>query len=230
MPNWRLPNRPFAEHLGRVLKHFDIDCVLDVGANDGGFARFLRLEVGYRGLIISFEPVSVQTQACLAAAAIDPLWHVYGFGLGNKNCTTEMNAMANSVFNSLLQPIDNPPREFADMMVVDHKETIELRRLENLLPKLKRTHQFARPYLKIDTQGFDLAVIEGAGSSIDQIIALQTELLFQPIYRDMPSWSSVTDALRDRDFSVSNFFMVNADPMLRAIELDGVFINNRHKQ
>ena len=38
-----------------VMNELDINLVLDVGANDGGYGREIR-DRGYKGLIISFEP------------------------------------------------------------------------------------------------------------------------------------------------------------------------------
>ena len=43
-------------HIKTVLDYQAINCVLDVGANRGQFAERLR-RLGYRGSIISFEPV-----------------------------------------------------------------------------------------------------------------------------------------------------------------------------
>ena len=46
----------------RLLDTLDVNCVLDVGANQGQFAEELR-GVGFRGLIVSFQ--QIQEQNCL---------------------------------------------------------------------------------------------------------------------------------------------------------------------
>ena len=40
-------------HLQRFFEHYKIDCVFDVGANEGQYATMLRERVGYHGHIIS---------------------------------------------------------------------------------------------------------------------------------------------------------------------------------
>jgi hypothetical protein len=44
------------EHLRRFLRHFEVDCVFDVGANSGQYATMVRERAGYLGPIVSFEP------------------------------------------------------------------------------------------------------------------------------------------------------------------------------
>src|SRR6185436_11072287 len=42
----------------KLLEFYNINVVLDVGANFGQFAEQLRYDVGYGGKIVSFEPLS----------------------------------------------------------------------------------------------------------------------------------------------------------------------------
>ena len=58
IPSWGLEHdAPLARHLATLFQKLNIRCVLDVGANIGQYREFLRHQVGYDGLIISFEPV-----------------------------------------------------------------------------------------------------------------------------------------------------------------------------
>src|SRR5580704_2367040 len=58
-----------------LFSQFEIDLVLDIGANCGQFAQQCRAN-GYRGEIISFEPASSAHASLVLAAAADPLWTV----------------------------------------------------------------------------------------------------------------------------------------------------------
>jgi FkbM family methyltransferase len=227
LPTWRLANRALAIHLRQVLAKFEIDCVIDIGANDGGYARLLRTEVGYRGLVLSFEPIAALAAECRNAAAADPNWKVFDYAIGDESRTVEINVTSNSSFSSLLPPVDSPPEAMADLMSISRRESIQMRRLDEVLPELQRIHGFRRPYLKIDTQGFDLAVIEGSGALLETMFAMQTELSYRPIYQGMPAWRTVLDVLEARRFAVSNMFAISTDASLRAIEFDCVLINER---
>jgi len=44
IPEWRLPEVPLEEHLRALIAHYDIDVVVDVGANFGQFHDTVRHE------------------------------------------------------------------------------------------------------------------------------------------------------------------------------------------
>ena len=53
-----------------------MDCVFDIGANNGQYAQMLRKYAGYQGRIISFEPIPSAADKIRKLAAGDPLWTV----------------------------------------------------------------------------------------------------------------------------------------------------------
>jgi FkbM family methyltransferase len=227
LPTWKVANWGLAGLLRELLKQYQVDCIIDVGANDGGYARFLRLEAGYNGLILSFEPVAALAAACREAAANDPNWHVFGLALGDAEYETEISVASYSQLTSLLPTVASPPPAMMGLMAIDYRETVEVRRLDMILSDLRRTHGFKKPYLKVDTQGFDLAVLKGAGDFLETMVAVQTELSFRPLYQGSPGWRTTLDFLEACRFSVSNMFAINADASLRAIEFDCVMVNDR---
>ena len=70
-------------HLSNVLAAKRIDCVLDVGANAGQYGQFLR-EIGFKGKIVSFEPVAAVYQRLENAARTDEGWFCYNLALGDE--------------------------------------------------------------------------------------------------------------------------------------------------
>ena len=227
IPTWRLEQRDFARHLQRLFDCYEVDCVIDIGANEGGYAHFLRHEVGYQGVIHSFEPVSALAEKCRQRAQGDPLWHIHQAAMGETDGTLEINVMANSVFSSFLAPLETAADMRQHGNQIARRETVTVRSLASVFPELQKQSAMSRPYLKIDTQGFDLHVLHGAGATLDMMVALQTELSFRPIYENMPDWTGVLALLRDRQFLVSNMFAVTIENNMRAVEFDCIMVNAR---
>ncbi len=68
------------------------------------------------------------------------------------------------------------------------EETAPVRRLDRLLPELLTDLATARLFLKMDTQGFDRQVFDGAKGVLPHIVGLQSELPVIPIYDGMTGW------------------------------------------
>src|ERR1700721_3725481 len=71
------------DYLERFTSTYQIDCIFDVGANEGQYASKLRRKLNYEGIIISFEPVPDVAKALKARAARDPKWIVAELALDN---------------------------------------------------------------------------------------------------------------------------------------------------
>jgi len=84
--------------------------------------------------------------------------------------------------------------------------------------------ELARTYLKLDTQGYDLAVASGGRRSLEAIPALQTEVSMVPVYENMPSFVEALAFFARCGFAVSDFHVVTQDERLQAIEFDCIMV------
>jgi FkbM family methyltransferase len=224
VPSWRLPRLPFATHLRKLLDQLRITCVLDVGANTGQFGMFLRREVGYTGPIISFEPVAEVCVRLRAQAQRDRDWHVFQLALGRESGSVPVHVMAASDLSSLHAPKRGGTQYRHNVIVRD--ETVELRTLDSLANELATLAPLDRVYLKCDTQGHDLDVIEGAAGLLERIAALQTEMAVIPVYEGVPRYLEALATLEEQGYAVSAMFPVASDGDLHLIEFDCVMVRH----
>ena len=85
----------------QLLSLMQIGCVLDIGANEGQFAKHLRIG-GYKKKIISFEPIKEPFIKLAKLSVKDQLWEIHNMALGDHDGQAEINISANSVSSSLL--------------------------------------------------------------------------------------------------------------------------------
>lgn len=133
--NWRIPKYSLERQLRNLFTHFEIDCVLDVGANKGQYAEFLRYQLEFKGIILSFEPDKEAFKELMRLSNKDPLWHCFKYALGAEEKTANFNIMAESVFNSAHQP-DTSTHFKEDNTIVD-KYDVDFRTLDNVCPNCK---------------------------------------------------------------------------------------------
>jgi len=180
MNDWFEQRLTVGRHLLKLFSHLKINCVLDVGAHYGEYGRFLR-DIGYSGNIISFEPVSENYQMLLRHCSADPKWKAHRLALGDQNTTEEINVFRDTELCSFLKPNDYCAAHMKRTDLVNGVEHVDVRRLDTVFDECVNGIEQPRVYLKLDTQGYDLNVLEGAGHQLDRILGLQSELSVKPI-------------------------------------------------
>jgi FkbM family methyltransferase len=216
------PVDSLAYHVKTVLRELEVDCVLDVGAHEGEFAGFLR-DLDYTGEIVSFEPVATSFAKLSLARSTDKHWRGHNIALGAEDGELEFNIYAGSVFNSFLKPAEHGTTRFRDATQLVRVDKVAVRRLEAILDELLAARPEARIFLKIDTQGYDLQVVRGAGRQLAAICALQTELAARATYEGMPTLPQALAELDGLGFEVTGLFPVARElDHLRVIEFDCV--------
>jgi FkbM family methyltransferase len=216
------PVDSLAYHLKTVLRLLDINCVVDVGAHVGEFAQSLR-DLGYRGDIRSFEPVRSSFTELSSNLASDRAWRGENVALGAEDGELDMNIYEGSVFNSFLRPVENGAARFSAQTRIVRVEKVAVRRLEAVIDGILGERPSARIFVKLDTQGYDLQVLRGAGRRLASIQALLSELAARSTYAGMPSLPESLVELDRMGFEVTGMFPVARElDHLRVIEFDCV--------
>ena len=213
-------SNPFFQLL-KALNRFDVDLVLDVGANVGQFASELR-SVGYKGILVSFEPLSAAHTALSKAAGSDPKWRVHPrSAIGDYDGEIEINIAGNSVSSSVL-PMTELHSSAAEGSAYVGVESVPLCQLDSIAPAYLA--KSCRPFLKIDTQGFEWQVLDGAVAILPKIRGILCELSLVPLYESQRLWMDMIQRLESEGFTLWSIQMCFTDPCDgRTLQVDAIF-------
>lgn len=208
--------------LPEIFDMYGVNCVIDVGAHEGEYAMRLR-DGGYTGRIVSFEPVPRAFEELARKAADDPGWIVHELALGREESRTTMNAVPGTL-SSLRPPTEFGARRYRRLQDPEPVE-VEVRRLDGMLDELIDGLDDPRPYLKLDTQGFDLDVFAGAGDRVADFVAMQSELAMVEIYEGMPRFPDALAVYEAAGFQVAAMYPVSRQSKTaRVLEFDCVMV------
>ena len=223
LPDWYLLRAGLSE----LFASLQINCVIDVGANNGQYGDFLR-RIGYRGSIVSFEPVSTSFKLLSKRSKDDNAWHVHNLAVGSSSQMLDINITNSSDFSSLLPVSSYGNSQFAKATAVTRTEQVHVVRLDSMIDEITKVTKEPRIYLKTDTQGYDLQVLEGASGCLQLILGLQSEIALKPIYEGMPDYLTSLARLNALGFSITSLIPVTRDENLRVVEFDCLMVRDSH--
>jgi FkbM family methyltransferase len=192
---WDLHRHPgwfdFAHRRAVLLRARGVDLVLDVGANAGQYGEELR-EYGYGGEIVSMEPLREPYARLAARASGDPRWTALRTAAGSQPGELTINVAANSDSSSALAMLDRHLRAAPQSAYVGHEQA-PVDRLDAIAaPYVARAQQ---PYLKIDTQGFEWDVLDGATELLPRLAGVELELSLVALYEGQRTWLELVERM-----------------------------------
>ncbi len=209
----------FGLHLGRhrytlagareALLGAGVDLVIDVGAHEGEYGSELRT-AGYRGEILSFEPVSDYFERLLAAAAGDDSWNCLNRAGGARTETATINVSANDGHSSSLLGMTSAHEQAAPGSHFERTQTIEVTTVDEALGD--RAGRPRAAYLKADTQGYEHEVLAGAGETLPSCVAVELELSLTPIYENQLLLGEMIELMRSKGFRPTHLEPEFVDP------------------
>jgi len=219
---YRIHRDPFAG----ILARRGVSVVLDVGANEGQFASELR-GLGFKGKIISFEPMAEARRTLTQLAEADPAWDIVHFGLGDFDGSSILNVSENSASSSILEMLPAHLTAAPQSRYV-RTETIEIRRLDGIFDDYCKPDDIV--LMKLDTQGFEHKILLGADAILRRLDGIQMELSLVPLYESEHLIEDLIAYLRSR-----RFIPVDIDPFFRnlssleLVQCEMLFLRSREE-
>jgi len=185
-----------------LLKHFikiHAPTIFDVGANQGQTSLEL-LELFPEAILYIFEPDTDLTEGI--ERVIPPSrGRIFPVALSNKKEARLLNRFSNKEANSFYD-IDMAGYYHKVGVVKLNSETVQCSTLDlivELNPQVKKIE-----FLKIDTQGHSLEVLQGAATSLSRglIKMIQVEVNVRGFYQKNESFGEILCFLKERDYEL----------------------------
>jgi FkbM family methyltransferase len=220
----RFPGDHPTHRVVQLLRHHGVTRVLDVGANDGGYATELR-RFGYTGRMVSFEPLTAPFHVLRGRASGDPGWVTLPYAIGAEPGPVTINVAANDGASSSVLPMLAAHEDAAPGAKVVGAETVTQHPLDDLWPEVTAPDDLV--FLKVDVQGYERQVLDGVVGHLDRIVGLQLELSMVPLYEGGWRYDEALVWARQQGFTlmrlIPGFTDQGTGQMLQA---DGVFFRN----
>jgi len=211
------------EFLG-LLKSYNIDLVLDVGANIGQTANFF-LRSDYKGKLVSFEPLSSAYERLKKMSKNNPNWEIAEkCAIGDRDGEIEINISNNSQSSSVLPMLKNHIEAVPDSFYVG-TEKVKLFRLDTIAPQYTRNSHAV--FLKIDVQGFEENVLDGCSEIMPKIKGIQIELSFIPLYEGQKLFIDLFEKIQKMGFDLYKLLPVVLDRKGRILQADCIFFREK---
>jgi FkbM family methyltransferase len=205
-----------------VLIEKKIDVLFDVGANTGQYAKDARRQ-GYKGKIISFEPLPDAHEKLTKNSKKDPLWIIHErIALGSKKESGFINVSENSYSSSLLNITQALISNTPDTKYIK-KIKIDITTLDSVFNSYVNENN--KVFLKIDTQGFESEVLKGSVKNLKNISGIQLEMSTESLYQKQKTYEYFLTYLKKYNFRlwsiIPGYWNTKTGQML---QFDGIFI------
>jgi FkbM family methyltransferase len=162
--------------------------VIDAGANVGAYAKAMA-SVLPEATIHCFEPAPATFDKLRQNTARLRNVRAYNLALGAQPATLPMFTCPMDESNSLLKSTAILQDSWAKTRPTGQVQ-VEVSRLDDLLVREKAQ---GRLFIKVDVQGYEIELLKGATTALQQCVLLQVEVSLVPLYENAPMLPEVWD-------------------------------------
>lgn len=220
-------SRDMRDALSFLFRRAQVENVVDIGANRGESVSQWR-EMFPSAHISCFEPVAENYRFLTDRFANDPAVTLYAKAVSNKNGQFEINLSAGHTTHSFLPRAKNP-KYGPPRLELGRTEKVHTTTLDSWINEQNLARSIN--LLKIDTEGFESAVLEGATEALgaQKIDVVMVELMFVPIYEGQALYFEIAKSLNRLGYSIYDMPSIqrHADGQIRWT--DGIFLSRQFR-
>jgi len=174
--------------------------VIDVGASPiDGLPIYEPLRESGAAKILGFEPSTEQYEKLLEMKLEHSTFLPYAIGDGTEG---ELKLCRGAGMSSLLEPDMEVLSHFRQLALAGEviaREPLQTHRLDDI-PEAQ-----GMDFIKVDVQGGEMGVFEGAKELLSDAFMIHTEVQFVPFYKDQPLFAEIDQCLRQAGFWFHRF-------------------------
>ncbi len=192
--------------------------IIDCGAAGGSFQEWDSLSD--KIIIHGFDPDEKECERLNANARHKGLQHYYyplliANNSKNRNFYITNDSASNSLFEPDPQLISRYKQNYCDLKWISTVENVGLKKIIKV--DTTSLNDWANKYsikdidyIKLDVQGAELEILEGTGKIFDNVVGMNIEVWFVPVYKNQPLFADLDKFIRRKKFDFFSFFIYTA--------------------
>lgn len=196
--------------------------IIDAGANRGAMTEHF-LKQYESPEILAFEAIPELAEALKTRFSNKPNVRIINCALGEKEKKARFHITGNLSSSSIYKPTRENIDYHGTALSISRVIDVKVNKLSTFIGKFRSID-----ILKLDVQGYELAVLKGAGSSLKKVKVITAEVEFVPMYIGQPLFAEIDIFLRKNGFSLLNIYEIwtHEDGQIEAGDV--VYVNKRY--
>lgn len=211
--------------LGRIFTRLNVQGVLDIGANKGGFARNALKAMPRPVPIVCVEPNAAAIGAFKASTAANERISVLHVAVSDRNEEGLFHITANDEFSSLKKPRADADG-FENKVAVTNSIEVEMLTLDSLIARSFPDRTSPDLLVKLDTQGMDYDILDHSTELADKACCIISEVEFSNrLYGSDKSWTDHIEMVQAKGFKLAALYTSNPGHFPDLHDMNAVFVN-----
>lgn len=182
------------------IESFSLDVIIDIGSSDGGFSRKIK-NIFPNATIYCFEALPNSYERLLQKNEKMSNFHAFNVALSNEKGEIDFYKCENNTGSSSILEMNNVHKEAYPFTAENTKISVKADRLDEFSQDFDLQNK--NVMLKLDVQGAERIVLEGAIKTLEQVDYIFCEMNFIETYKNCVLFGELNSFFEEYGFILS---------------------------